>query len=385
MTAVKKNGSVGGMKIFKRYLEKQVTQDLKRKMVFLGGARQVGKTILAKEILGKEQGGYLSWDVPDLRERILKRELPTTKTWVFDEVHKYRHWRNYLKGVYDQHHKNHRILVTGSGRLDLYRRGGDSLQGRYHFLRLHPLSFAELGMKTKSDLLSLLTLGGFPEPFFEGSETETKRWSREYRQRIIQEDLVSLEQVHDLGNLELLMIRLPDLVGSPLSINSIREDLQVSHKSVANWLNILERLYSIFRAAPFGAPKLRALKKEQKHYHFDWGNITDHGARFENLVACHLLKWVHYLQDTQARELDLQYFRDVDGREVDFIVTERSKPLLAIECKWNDDELTRGIRYFKNHFPSCEAWQISAIGTKDYISKEKIRVAPAPALLKTLV
>ncbi len=373
------------MKFFKRYLENQVLEDLDRKMVFLGGPRQVGKTTLAKDILGKDESGYLNWDIPELREKILKRELPTAPLWVFDEIHKYRKWRNYLKGIYDQYKGKYKILVTGSGRLDLYRRGGDSLQGRYHFLRLHPLSFAELKMKSESDLEKLLTLGGFPEPFFEGSEVEAKRWSKEYRSRVLQEDIMSLEHVQDLGNLELLMMRLPDLVGSTLSINSIREDLQVSHKTVSNWLNILERIYCIFRIPPFGVKKLRALKKEQKHYHFDWVSVSDKGYRFENLVACHLLKWVNFLQDTQARELELKYFRDVDGREVDFVITEKTKPILAIECKYDDAEITKGIRYFKNHFPNCESWQISAIGKKDYISKEEIRVAPARMFLKDLI
>lgn len=137
--------------------------------------------------------------------------------------------------------------------------------------------------------MHLLYLGGFPEPFFMSSETEAKRWAREYRNRLIREALVQLECVQDLGNIELLALRLPEL-GFPLSINAIRENLQVSHKSIATWLQILERLYAIFRISPFGAPKIRAVKKEQKHYHFDWTLIQDMSYRFENLVACALLK-----------------------------------------------------------------------------------------------
>ena len=216
----------------RRYLESQVRRDLARKMVFLSGPRQVGKTTLARRLPGAPRG-YLSWDIAEHRERILRRELPVSKLWAFDEIHKYRSWRNYLKGLYDGRPPGQQILVTGSARLELYRFGGDSLQGRYHLLRLHPFSAVELGLKSASDLRDLLTLGGFPEPFLGGSQVEAKRWSREHRNRLIHEDVVSLERVEDLGNLELLALRLPERVGSPLSINAVREDLQVSHKAVA--------------------------------------------------------------------------------------------------------------------------------------------------------
>lgn len=367
-----------------RYLLPQVRRDLAHKMVFVAGPRQVGKTTLARSLNGGS-AGYLNWDVTENRERILKGELPPGKLWIFDEIHKYRRWRNYLKGLYDGRARGQRILVTGSARLDLYRFGGDSLQGRYHLLRLHPLSVAELGLKNADSLLQLLTLSGFPEPFLSGSETEARRWSREYRTRLIREDVTSLERIQDLGHLELLMLRLPELVGSPLSINALREDLQVSHKSVSNWLGALERLYSIFRLSPLGAPRIRAVKKEQKHYHLDWSLVPSEAARFENLVACHLLKWVHFEQDTAGRELDLRYFRDIDRREVDFVVTERGRPIKLVECKWSDADVERGLRYLHAKFPSAEAWQVSATGRKDYQTPDGIRVAPAIELLKDLI
>ncbi len=373
------------MKLQKRYLVDQITQDLTYKMVFVGGPRQVGKTTMAKLILGTEQQGYMNWDISEGREAILKQQLPNSNMWVFDEIHKYTAWRNYLKDIYDHFGHEKQILVTGSAKLDYYRHGGESLQGRYHYLRLHPLSIAELGITTQADLLTLLKLGGFPEPFFSSSEISAKRWSREYRQRLIHEDLISLEKVRDVGHIELLMLRLPTLVGSPLSINALRQDLQVSHSAVANWLDIFSRLYAIFRLSPFGAAHIRAVKKEQKHFHYDWSLIEDKGARFENFVASHLLKWVHYQIDTQGRELELRYFRDIDGREVDFILTENGSPIWAIEAKWNDAEISKGLKYFKKKFPDCDAWQISAVGNKDYISKEKIRVLPACKLLSSLV
>lgn len=367
-----------------RYLVPQVRRDLRRKMVFVAGPRQVGKTTMARSLRGAGRG-YLSWDVAENRERILARELPPGKLWIFDEIHKYRPWRNYLKGLWDARRPGQQILVTGSARLDLYRRGGDSLQGRYHLLRLHPLSVAELGMTGPEGLLSLLELGGFPEPFFEGSAVEARRWSREYRQRLVREDVVDLERVQDLGTLELLLLRLPELVGSPLSINALREDLRVSHGAVSTWLEIFERLYAIFRLPPFGAPRLRAVKKEQKHYHFDWSLVPSPAQRFENLVASHLLKWVHHEQDTRGRDVELRYFRDIDGREVDFVVVERGKPELFVETKWADDSPDRGLRYLQLRFPGVESWQISATGVKDYVTPEGIRVAPALKLLSRLV
>jgi len=240
------------MKCEKRYIVDQVISDLKQKMVFVGGPRQVGKTTMGKRILGNKQQGYLNWDIAKDREIILKQELPDEETWVFDEIHKYKSWRNYLKDIYDSFGKEKQILVMGSAKLDYYRHGGESLQGRYHYLRLHPLTVAELNIESQDGLLELLKLGGFPEPFFSSSEIEAKRWSREYRQRLIHEDLISLENVRDLGNLELLMLRLPELVGSPLSINALSQDLQVSHRATANWLDIFDRLYAIFRLSPFG-------------------------------------------------------------------------------------------------------------------------------------
>ncbi len=401
------------MAVEPRYLAGQVERDLERKMVFVAGPRQVGKTTLARGLPDAE-GGYLNWDVAEHRERILRRELPPGPLWVFDEIHKYRDWRNYLKGLYDgaavraggadagggrasgaarmavsapgaAGQGARRILVVGSARLDAYRFGGDSLQGRFHLHRLHPLSVAELGLREPHELRDLLHLGGFPEPFLGGSEVEARRWSREYRTLLIREEVTSLERFQDLGRLELLMLRLPELVGSPLSINAIRKDLQVSHKAISSWLAAFERLYAVFRLSPFGAPTVRAVKKMQKHYHVDWAVVPDDAPRFENLVACHLLKWVQHGQDTQGFDLELRYFRDAGGREVDFVVTDRRRPVLAVECKWSDAGLDRSLRYFHARFPDCEAWQVSATGTQDFVTPDGIRVAPALALLRDLV
>lgn len=367
-----------------RYLEEQIQKDLKEKMVFVAGPRQVGKTTLSKHLISSPKH-YLNWDTAEDREKIIKMQLPAKGLIVLDELHKYRLWRNYLKGLYDSRKDKCQFLVTGSAKLDYYRFGGDSLQGRYHYLRLHPLSFAELKMKTVAELKTLLQLGGFPEPFFKGKDIDAKRWSLEYRTRLIREEVQSLEGIENLGQLELLMLRLPDLVGSPLSINALREDLQLNHKTVTRWLMALERLYAIYRLPPFGAPKLQAVKKEQKHYHMDWTLVKDPGFRFENLIASHLLKWTQYLYDTQGRDVELRYFRDTQKREVDFVITEDRKPIQFIECKLADDEINPGLKYLKARFPNVESFQISLQGKKDYLSKDDIRVCPATEFLKELI
>ena len=365
----------------RRYLDAVVRADLEAKMVFVAGPRQVGKTTLAKQIL-PDPAGYLNWDVSAHREAILTGELPAVPMLVLDELHKYRSWRNYLKGLFDGADHRVRILVTGSARLDAYRRGGDSLQGRYHLHRLHPLSLAELG--DPAALPDLLRLGGFPEPFLSGSERTARRWSRDYRTLLIREEITSLEQIVDLGNLELLALRLPDLVGAPLSLNALREDLGVSHDAVRRWVAALERLYAVVRLSPWGAPTIRAIKKAQKHYLFDWTQVPELPQRFENLVAMALLKWVHQQQDGEGRDLELRYFRDLDGREVDFVVTERRVPVLLVEAKWADTGVDRSLRYLKRRFPAADAWQLSATGTKDAHTPEGIRLAPAPRLLSRL-
>jgi uncharacterized protein len=369
-----------------RYLLSSVKRDLKRKMVFICGPRQIGKTTLAKQLLGSEESDrYLNWDIDEDRAAILKGDFPLEPgIVVLDEIHKYRRWRQSLKGLFDKRGKQLQILVTGSARLDHYRYGGDSLQGRYYFYRLHPLSVAELGLRTEKELRELLVYGGFPEPYFLKDPVETRRFSALYRSRVIRDDLRDLERVTEVGLIERLALRLPELVGSPLSINALCEDLQVSHSTVARWVTILENLYFIFRIYPFGAPRLRAVKKEAKHYHFDWTQIDDEGARFENLVACHLLKWCHYLIDTEGRAMELRYFRDVDKREVDFVVTEKNKPILFIEAKLSGKETNPALRYLHERFPNVDAYQISLKDEPGFMDKSGIRHLAASSYLREL-
>ncbi len=180
-------------------------------------------------------------------------------------------------------------------------------------------------------------------------------------------------------------MRLPELVGSPLSLNALREDLQISHKTVSRWVEIFERLYMIFRLSPFGSSKIRAVKKEQKHYFYDWNTISDQGSRFENLIALHLYKWVCYKQDAEGWDYNLSYFRDTDGREVDFVITDKLEPIMFIESKSSDREISKSLKYLKAKFPGTMSYQVSANGQKDYISADGIRVLPALKFLSDFI
>ncbi len=373
-----------------RYIETSVRADNRRKMVFVAGPRQVGKTTLAKhlcELSGADVSvRYLNWDDPVDRENIMRERFPTGPGFlVLDEIHKFHRWRQVVKGLYDKRGEELEILVTGSARLDYYRKGGDSLQGRYYFYRLFPFSVAELKTSAADNIHRLLEYGGFPEPFLAGSDKETRRWSREYRSRLVREDLRDLERVYQVDKIELLALRLPDLVGSPLSLNSLREDLQVSHQSVSRWVTMLENLYYVFRIYPFGAPKIRAVKKEAKHYHWDWAIVKDEGAKFENLVACHLMKWVCFLQDTEGRDIELRYFRDVDKREVDFVLVENGRPHHFIECKVAGINVDTNLKYLKKRFPEVTATQVVLDLDTDVINKEGIRICPAHVFLNEFI
>ena len=365
-----------------RDIEPSLIKDLSKKMVFISGPRQCGKTTLANKIIenfkSSEIRAYMNWDFGADREHILKEQFPAgSGILVLNEIHRYSRWRQVVKGLFDKRKHELKILVTGSGQLDYYRHGGDSLQGRYYSYRLHPFALNEISTGDKEDLLSLFRYGGFPEPFLSASEKETRRWSRDYRSRVINEDLSSLETVKDISLLELLALRLPELVGSPLSINAIRNDLQVTHQSVSRWLLMLERVYMIFRIYPFGAPAIRAVKKEAKHYHFDWTILDDEAVRFENLVACHLLKWVHFQQDSEGLDIDLRYFRDIDRREVDFVITKNNEPTHFIECKLRGKEINPALKYLKTRFPEATAFQISLYREDSFVNKDGIHVCPA--------
>jgi predicted AAA+ superfamily ATPase len=372
-----------------RYLKAVLREDLQEKMVFLGGPRQVGKTTVALSLLegGHERHpAYLNWDDRDSRKALIQGALPSGQSLlILDEIHKYKGWRNLVKGFYDLNKSTCQFLVTGSARLDHYRMGGDSLQGRYHYHRLHPLSLYEISKTpTKADVQHLLQFGGFPEPFLKGSARHWKRWQRERQSRVIQEDLIGLERVHEVSQLDLLAQVLPSRVGSPLSINNLRGDLAVAFETADRWVGILENLYFCFRIQPFGLPKLRAARKERKLYMWDWSVCENEAARFENLVASNLLKHCHWVEDTEGDRMEVRFVRDSLGRELDFVVVRNGKPEFAVECKTGEQNLSRNIAYFAERTGIPRFYQVH-LGERDYEMKAaRARVLPFTAFSRVL-
>jgi predicted AAA+ superfamily ATPase len=386
-----------------RYLEPPVRADLAEKMVFVAGPRQVGKTTLARQILAATGGGlYLSWDNRDDRREIRHERWPGGPALVvLDELHKWRGWKRWLKGEYDKHRGRTRFLVTGSARLDLYRRGADSLQGRYHHYRLHPFSHNEalasassplavpleelpIGRGSRDTLATLLRFGGFPEPFLAQSARTYRRWQKERLDRFFREDVRDLETIRDLSSIELLADMLPERVGSPLSVNALREDLEVSHRALTHWLDVLERLYYVIRVRPFETSRVRGLKKMSKPYVWDWSQVASAGPRFENLVALHLLKFCHLQQDREGFDVELYYLRDRTGREVDFLIAAGRKPWFAVEVKVSGASIDPSLRYFRDRLKIPWVYQVVLEGQRDFIDGG-VRCLPAAGFLSALV
>ncbi len=284
----------------------------------------------------------------------------------------------------------------------MYRKSGDSLQGRYHHYRLHPFSFAEIaGSKdrpvpppgteiaipsraSKDTLESLMTFGGFPEPFLAQSARALRRWQKERLDRFFREDVRDLESIRDLSSLQILADLLPERVAAPLSLNALREDLEVSHRALTLWMEVLERLYHLFRVRPFATRKVRGLRKMPKAYLWDGSLVPAPGARFENLVALHLLKLCHYLRDREGFEVDLTYLRDRTGREVDFLVTFGGKPWFAVETKLRETDIDPALAYFRDRLKIPWTYQVVLEATRDFV-QDRIRCVPAARFLAALI
>ena len=349
-----------------RYLSKTIDKFSEAKFVLIAGPRQVGKTTLAKAWGGTE-ARYLSWDIAEDRARLLSktfvRELSNGR-YVFDEIHKYPRWKGFLKGLYDARHHELRALVTGSARLDVYQRGGDSLLGRYELLHLHPISVGEIihGEITPPPLPEgWLTIGladargpdvwarlartsGFPEPYHLDDRLQYNRWSSRRRDLLIREDVRDLTQIRNLAVLEQMALLLPNKVGSPFSLNNLRQDLEISHDTAKTWLEVLTRLYFCYALKPFVIKLARSLTKEPKVYLWDWTSVSDPAARFENMVAGHLLKSVQTWRDLGYGDYDLCYWRDQQKRELDFVVTLNRMPIALVECKTSDSDVSPNFR-----------------------------------------
>ncbi|MGA1871173.1 MAG: ATP-binding protein [bacterium] len=386
-----------------RYLTPYIIKDLAEKMVFLGGPRQVGKTTLANKLLAKnfKQIAYFNWDNRNDRKKIISSDWPGDALLIIlDEIHKYRKWKTLVKGEYDKLKDRFRFIITGSARLDLYRRGGDSLQGRYHYHRLHPFSLAELLNKKRypeifqelpidstsspSDLESLYMFGGFPEVLIKQNSRLLRRWHSEKIERMFREDIREIEAIRDLGNMKLLSDLLPARVGSLLSINSLREDIEVSHRAATNWLNILESFYYLFRIHPYTGKTLRSIKKETKLYLWDWSEVEDDGRKFENFIASHLLKLVHFLHDYEGYKIQLYFLRDLTKKEVDFLITINQKPWFAVEAKLTEITPSPHLTYFKEKLLIPYVYQVVRKENIDRLMNN-IRIISADKFLSGLI
>lgn len=366
-----------------RYILENVIKDLKKKMVFIGGPRQVGKTTLAKNLLEKNSfaGRYFNWDLDEDRRDILaKKWRNDSKLIVFDELHKYPYWKNWIKGIYDTDKNHISYLVTGSARLDIYRRGGDSLLGRYHYWHLHPFGFDEHPSKMTSDEVfnRLMTVGGFPEPFLDGDERQARRWRRERFDRVLKEDIRDLEPIRNISLLGLLVEQLRTRVGSLVVMANLAGEIQVSSKTIVNWIDILERMYLVFTVKPYTKNLPRAVLKPPKVFFFDNGDVIgDEGAIFENLVGTHLLKKIHFLGDRDGFRYELRYIRDKEGREVDFVILKEGYIEELIEVKFSDNLISRSLQYYSEKLNPPKATQIVARLKHSYSSGKINVVGPA--------
>ncbi|MFM9882079.1 MAG: ATP-binding protein [Burkholderiales bacterium] len=340
-------------------------KDLGRKLVVLTGARQAGKTTLARQLMaGFESAQYLNWDVMADRQLILHQAWsPKANLLVFDEIHKMREWKAFLKGAWDGRSEGQAILVTGSARMDTFRQGGESLAGRYYGWRLHPFSVRELiavqGLTSSAALTRLLVRGGFPEPCLAESDTGADRWRAQYATDLIREDVLDFSRVHALRTIQLMFDLLRERVGSPIKLSSLAQSLQISPTTATRYLEILEALYVVFRVAPWHRDVARSLLKEPKIYFLDTGLVKgDAGIKLENAVAAMLLKHCHYRQDAEGKPVALHTIRDKEGHEIDFVLTEGEAITDLVEVKFSDATPSRFLHRMAERFAPARAVQI---------------------------
>lgn len=347
-----------------RYIQSLILADLKIKMVFISGPRQSGKTTLAKDIIKKSTALYLNWDDIDERKKILKREwTDQDKIIVLDEIHKYGRWKNFLKGTYDVQKDLHSFLITGSARLDIYKKGQDSMLGRFFSWRLHPLCLSELKyhfqMKEKNTIDLLLELGGFPEPFFSNDLQYSKRWRNEKINLLFRQDIRELENIKDMTLLEALYFQLAERVGGEIILANMARDIEIAPKTAKAWLQVLEKTYALFIVRPFSKNLTKAIVKAPKVYFYDNGEVQgDIGAKFENLVANHLFKKIQFLEDSTGDRYELNFIRDQNGHEVDFVIIKNRKPIFLIEAKVSDSVISSHLYYFMKKLKINSAVQL---------------------------
>jgi len=357
------------------------------KMIFLTGPRQVGKTTFAKMWLDslRSKDTYFNWDDPSvmmeykknplyfrnvINEKIKNKPVPL----VFDEIHKHTAWRDILKGLYDTNQEKMRLLVTGSSRLGFVRKSGDSLLGRYFSYQMFPLGLPEVmgdfsyllvderpfsdgesltrlareaDTKTAiNGLDQLLTLGGFPEPFLKGSDRFHRRWQNDYKALLTKEEVRDFSRIQDIRGLETMVEILPTKVGSNLSIPSLVDVLNVSHKTITNWIEVLQSVYLVFTISPWHRNIKRSILKEKKLYFFEWPLVFDGGLRFENFLAVNLLRMAVRFTEIGLGNFDVFYIRDKEKREVDFVLVKDNTPIALFEAKESEATISKPGRFY---------------------------------------
>lgn len=354
-------------------------------MLFIAGPRQVGKTTVA-EILEQHDSSssHFNWDrIPD-REKILSQHFENNlglnipvagekPLIVFDELHKYPRWKEFLKGYFDTYKKQVNTLVTGSARLDIYRKGGDSLMGRYFLSRMHPLSLRELNKIelpkqeiqeptpiTKEQMEALLNFGGFPEPFIKQSQQFLNNWQRLRYQQLFKEDIRELTSIQEISNIETLAELVKINATKNINLTRLASKMQVAATSISRWLKVLKEFYFCYDIKPWHKNIARSLMKEPKYYLWNWSEIADHGARNENFIASHLLKAVHFWTDFGFGKYDLFYIRTIDKQEVDFLITKNNEPWILIEVKSSGKRpLSTSLRRFQEQTKAKYAFQVA--------------------------
>jgi uncharacterized protein len=377
-----------------------------RQMLFLSGPRQVGKTTTTREICEN----YLNWDNQQDRIIILKgpdsvasylkldklsKQLPKV---VFDELHKYRKWKQFLKGFFDKHNRNCKICVTGSSRLNVYTKSGDSLMGRYFPYRMHPFSIAklleqkftenEIRSPKKLDNISfeqLYTFGGFPEPFIKASVRFYNRWKRLRTELLFREDLRDITQVKDLGSLQVLAELLENQTGQLLNYSNLARNINTSVDTVKRWIAILESVYFCFTIRPWFKNVPKSLRKQPKVYLWDWSSINEKGAKLENFIASHLLKAVNYWTDIGLGDYSLFFIRDKNKNEIDFLISKNKKPWFIAEVKHSlQKQLSKSLISFHKILSTNHAFQI--VHNMDYIDADCFKTnEPVIVPLKTFL
>ena len=386
-----------------------------RQMALLAGPSQVGKTSIAHDLRKKfTHYYYFNWDSKEDRELIisgpkalaqaagldLARETATLI--VLDELHKYGKWKQFIKGFFDLYEKKCKILITGSAKLNIFRRQGDSLMGRYFLYRVHPMSVAELiGAKTREheiqrpkeippkDLESLFTFGGFPEPYSKHSLRFSKNWQRLKQEQLIAEDIRDLTQIQNLAQLDMLAEILKSEAGHLIQYKNLSNQINVAEPTVKRWIQCLEQFYYCFRIKPWSKNVRSSLRKEPKLFLWDWSVIENHGDKVENFIASHLLKAVHYWTDTGLGNYDLYYVRDKKKNEVDFLVTKDQKPWFLVEAKASATTgISKALHLFQKQTAAKHAFQVAF--DMDYIAKNCFDytepvIVPASTFLSQLV